>query len=229
MAIGKRLMLQLSSVTLLTVHDKDPNLGVKLLKICQRGTRFGQVKLFSAVKPNEKLGNVEFVEIPPFGTYNPRDQEVGQNKYSEFMVNKLHAFISTPFILTVQADGFIIRPNLWTSEFFQYDYIGAAWPLNHISPWLNPPHIKDHPNRVGNGGFSLRSKKILKVAAACPAPVTGPEDAYYCANNYKYFISQGIQYAPPSLADTFSKDDNGKVHGDCFGFHGNHTHINRYL
>ncbi len=222
-------MNALPSVTLLTVHDKDPNLGVKLLNICQREIKFGQAKLFSAVDPTENLGNIEFIKIPSFGAYNPRDQGLGQNGYSEFMVNELHKFITTPFILTVQADGFVIRPDLWKSEFFQYDYIGAAWPVNHISPWINPSKIGDHPNRVGNGGFSLRSNKILRLGAQCPTPVIGPEDAYYCTNNYKYFISQGIQYAPPSLADIFSKDDNGKVHGDCFGFHGNSNHINQFL
>ena len=38
---------------------------------------------------------------------------------------------------------------LWDPKFLNYDYIGALW-----------PHYKE--NQVGNGGFSLRSKKLLE-------------------------------------------------------------------
>ena len=65
----------------------------------------------------------------------------------------LKKYIDTDFCLIIQGDGFVIHPENWTDEFLKYDYIGA--------PWRNLAHYSFI--RVGNGGFSLRSKKLLKI------------------------------------------------------------------
>ena len=31
----------------------------------------------------------------------------------------------TDFVLTIQHDGFILNPDAWRDDFFDYDYIGA--------------------------------------------------------------------------------------------------------
>jgi len=62
--------------------------------------------------------------------------------------------------LLVQPDGFVINPDKWDNQFFEYDYIGAPWeqvPHSYLDPW-------GKPHRVGNGGFSFRSKKLLDVS-----------------------------------------------------------------
>ena len=79
--------------------------------------------------------------------------------YSEFCVYKLHGVVNGKFALIVQADGYVINPHSWTSEFLNYDYIGAPWPLTD-SAYIDP--FGNH-QRVGNGGFSLRSKKLLQT------------------------------------------------------------------
>ena len=75
-------------------------------------------------------------------------------------------------------------------------------------------------NRVGNGGFSLRSKKLLEASASIPIQCNGPEDVFICNDNYDYFIKNGIKYAPVEIADKFSKDYS-QCKNDTFGFHGN--------
>ena len=72
--------------------------------------------------------------------------------YCKFIVKDLVKHIDTDFVLICQHDGFILNPKAWTDDFYLYDYIGAPW-------WH-----QDH-KAVGNGGFSLRSKKLLQVGS----------------------------------------------------------------
>ncbi len=54
-------------------------------------------------------------------------------------------------LLIYQEDSFLFHNNI--KPFLKYDYIGAPWKLNRN---LNIDHIK---YGVGNGGFSLRTRK----------------------------------------------------------------------
>ena len=59
-------------------------------------------------------------------------------------------------ILIFQEDTLIFKNNI--DDFIEYDFIGAPFPSNS----------NDTPNRVGNGGFSLRSKsKMIEVITKC--------------------------------------------------------------
>jgi hypothetical protein len=114
-------------------------------------------------------------------------------------------------------------------EFLQYDYIGAPW-------WYN-----DECN-VGNGGFSLRSKKLQTILQNDPIIFeTDCEDHNICRTYGNYLKSKGVKFAPEDVASTFSieGDLHGKVsgrekyNGDTwngeFGFHGLHkTDISKW-
>jgi len=52
-------------------------------------------------------------------------------------------------ILIYQEDSIIFKNNI--NDFLHWDYIGAPWPR----------HQTDTPNGVGNGGFSLRTRKVM--------------------------------------------------------------------
>ena len=89
--------------------------------------------------------------------------------YNNFIL-KLKNYVKSPYVLVVQDDGHVLNPNIWTDEFLKYDYIGAPWPAS--KKWNKrwdrygknySKKIKYHSkfNRIGNGGFSLRSKKFL--------------------------------------------------------------------
>lgn len=67
-------------------------------------------------------------------------------------------YVDTDYCLIIHDDGFIVNPHLWTDDFLKYDYIGAPWYLgiNRGLTWLQDRH-----NLVGNGGFCIRSKKLM--------------------------------------------------------------------
>ena len=90
--------------------------------------------------------------------------------YSKFMIEQIHEHVTSDNFLVFQWDGFIINPHLWWDGFLEYDYIGAPWP----QPYRPAPGLK-----VGNGGFSLRSRSLSAAMGSLGASSTGvPEDVY---------------------------------------------------
>ena len=81
------------------------------------------------------------------------------DEYNEYILYHLYKHINTEYCLLIQDHAFIINPDSWTNTFLEYDYIGSPWPWSETA-FVTPfgEHI-----RVGNGGFSLRSKKLLEV------------------------------------------------------------------
>jgi len=75
------------------------------------------------------------------------------------LVENLHSRFKTPYVLTIQDDGFPLRPGL--EEFVgKWDYVGAPW-VHHATYYdLYPKKY-----RIGNGGFSLRSKRLCEIAS----------------------------------------------------------------
>lgn len=212
-------MIDLSQVTLVIVDPLKPDLAVKVLNACCKEIKFGASKLLTTTKPSVEC-NHQLLKIP----------KLDWDQYSYFMIRHLHEVVDTDFCLVVQADGFVINAIKWVNEFLNYDYIGAKWErdrlINHCDVIHN--HIRqrgaEHINVVGNGGFSLRSKKLIDLCATCPAEINEPEDVYICNNNRDYFESHGIKYAPEYIADMFSQDpllDKKST----FGFHGDKTII----
>lgn len=172
---------------------------------------------YSAQKAIEKsIENIDFGEvlfITDIEVFNPKYRSViipkivSKELYSQFMFNVLVDYIETDFCLVIQYDGYVINPNLWSDEFLKYDYIGAAW-------WYDN-------NNVGNGGFSLRSRKLLQTLSAFEPK--HPEDDAICRLYRKDLEILFIKFAPESLAEKFSYEPNGKYpefKNDTFGFHG---------
>jgi hypothetical protein len=142
--------------------------------------------------------------------------------YSKFMLHELHRFVTSEHCITIQYDSCIINPSLWTDEFLEYDYIGA--------PWLN-----QWANRVGNGGFSLRSKKFLDATKILPYAGNhyikefNSEDFYACVLQYQTMLQLDIKFPRIELAKRFStehpipecphKYDDLSTY-NSFGFHG---------
>jgi len=121
--------------------------------------------------------------------------------------------------LIIQYDGFAVNADAWTDEFLEYDYIGAVWSWHH--------KIYGTKNQVGNGGFSLRSRKLYDAILDFDL-VNKPqeqEDNMIC-RIYGDELEQkyGIKYAPNELADRFSIENNltSTWIGKSLGFHGTH-------
>lgn len=75
------------------------------------------------------------------------------------LVENLHSRFKTPYVLTIQGDGFPLRSGI--EEFVgKWDYIGAPW-VRHSTYW----DLYPRKYCVGNGGFSLRSKRLCEIAS----------------------------------------------------------------
>ncbi|MDM3853520.1 MAG: DUF5672 family protein [Aphanizomenon gracile PMC649.10] len=117
-------------------------------------------------------------------------------------------------------------------EFLNYDYIAA--------PWRNQSHLVNsqgetvdildlNKNRVGNGGFSLRSKKLLELSSQLDfdniKTSSLSEDLIICHYFYEWFKDQGIKFAPLEIATKFSfeqtiEEVENLSWKTTFGFHG---------
>jgi len=164
--------LTLPNVTLLAVTSVEIEQHQMSLKISSQNIEFGAVKLLSSSIPKKKYSDIEYVSVMPMDRYD-------QNR---FMVDDLHKYFETSHCLYVEADGFVVNADLWKEEFLEFDYVGAPWP-NKIQLNPNPnrvlnstfigspglpgpiPVLNMKENCVGSGGFSLRSRKLLKTIA----------------------------------------------------------------
>lgn len=94
----------------------------------------------------------------------------------------LHKRFQTKYVLVIQTDGILFRGGI--EKFLQYDYVGAPWPKDKMTVSKLP-----YPKfGVGNGGLSLRSKRICRLASlvyrllfwAFPYGWYFYEDLFYC-------------------------------------------------
>lgn len=163
-------------------------------------------------------------------------------EYNLFILYSLDQLIETEFALIVQNDGFVINGDNWKEEFFEYDYIGAPifdiYRKNSIGNWMNDltmeerkiflKNSKFYHNKEWiipqNGGFSLRSKKILGMPRklnlplqifapkyfnqqplAIRFPISIHNEDLFLTLLYRYaLMEQGIRFAPLDLACLFS-------------------------
>ncbi len=171
------------------------------------------MKSLEEVKPDKVIffTNLKF-ESSSFEVVNIGKVK-SKNHYSEFMMKRLYKYITTQYVLIIQNDGYVLSGKCWDVGFRRYDYIGAKW--------LFP----DKKRNVGNGGFSLRTKKLLDILGKDNfIQVTEAEDDAICRLYGPYMEQKyGIRFAPERIADKFSFELNEATQ-PTFGFHGHFHH-----
>lgn len=135
----------------------------------------------------------------------------GIAEYANIMLKGVGEHVNTGHALYVQWDGIANNRTQWTDDFLKYDYIGATW------PW--EPEGKN----VGNGGFSLRSKKLLDACNDSSITLTAQtaiaEDSIIGSQKRTYLEQRyGVQFAPTQMARQFSFELG--EYTPSFGFHG---------
>lgn len=191
-------MLNLPNVTLLCVETRDPELAHWAIDKCLRGTRFAKVVLITNIDlvKNKRL-DIDYIQAPPI---------CSTKDYSDLLLTGIDRYVLGSHVLVMQWDSFITHPNLWRNEFLDYDYIGPVWPHHPETP-------------VGNGGFSLRSVKLLQAIKRPGFTKRHPEDYCICADNKEFLEKEcGIQFATAEIAEQFAIE-RSEWH-DAFGFHG---------
>lgn len=196
-------MLKLDTVTLCGVDTRTPDLTLQALQHCMREIRFGAVVLFANHTPAlAEAATALGVTLVDPGLIRSVDD------YSAFMLRGIGAHLATAHFLVTQWDGFVLHPRAWRDEFLEYDYIGALW------------RDRSGDLAVGNGGFSLRSLRLVRALSSPQIKLSHPEDLCICEVNRAYLErEQGIRFAPARLAAAFSYE---QVRSDqpTFGFHG---------
>ena len=188
-----------SGVTLCAVTSVAREATVAALRHSQGQIQFDRALLLSDVCPSGLTGTgIEWRQIEPLGS---------RSEYSRFMLHQLAGHIETPHVLIVQWDGFVRDGRRWQDAFLEYDYIGAAW-----------PQFSDGAV-VGNGGFSLRSKRLLDATRALPAG-SEPEDLAICrTHRHMLEVMYDLRFAGLEIARQFSYEREVST-GSAFGFHG---------
>jgi hypothetical protein len=207
------IKLNLKDVTLICIDDMLPDKASKIMEgVCER-INFGEVKLLSS-----KEGGFVTDKIKSF---------INIKSYNIFVIKEIYKYINTDFCMIIQRDGYPLNYEMWTNQFLKYDYIGAPW------TWAPPEHQRGVCRLgkcVGNGGFSIRSSKLLQEIASYDYDAKYPEefggqlmqeDIFTCQWADDRLKSKGITYAPVELAHYFSVEN--QKYESQFGFHGGET------
>jgi hypothetical protein len=209
--------MKLNNVTIAAVAGTKAIETLKAIKYSMKELEFDRAIL---ITPDNLYDDQ--VEIIKCDTLN-------YEQYNHFIVYRLHEYINTTHCLLVQNDGYVINPDRWQDSWMQYDYIGALWhlPQDNFSFRDSEGNIQ----RVGNGGFTLRSKNLLCVANDLNLEWKSyygfyHEDGFICCHNRKAYELAGCKFAPIEVAAEFSHEtivaeNYGKI---PFGFHGKNNY-----
>lgn len=203
LTLDPRPRIHLPDVTLVCIDTRTPAQSLYALRRSLTQVDFGLAVLIST-QPTQDLhrqaaeAGIEWRTISPL-------RNIGE--YSRFILHELVHHVDTSHALVVQWDGFVTHPHLWTNAFLEYDYIG--------SPWFEAGKI----HSVGNGGFSLRSRRLLRASADLPYDGHSPEDWVICISQRAHLEgAHQLHIAPIELARRFGVEQG--PHVEAFGFHG---------
>jgi hypothetical protein len=187
-----------SHVSLVLIDTEAYVLANNAIQQCMCNFDFDEVIIFT-----------DRVELwPQFTTHRiPRITAI--DDYNNLILRTVPPLIKTSFFIVAQYDGFILRRESFKPAFYDYDYIGAMWPEYPIF-------------RVGNGGFSWRSRKLALAAAEIAdfRIPNEPEDIFIGRTIRIALESRyGCCFADDATATNFSTEQ-VLTNPESFGFHG---------
>lgn len=221
LSFGRRLQtkcLDLSRVTLVSATNIDPRRNLRALEVSQVGIQFAEVVLITRLSPLREVKGMRVEVI--------QDLPVGYDEFSRFMLFELYKHIRTEFALFVHHRAHVVRPQSWTDEFLKYDYVGA--------PWVPQTHFTNEglEVRVGNGGFSLRSQRLMRAPSQLNLSFTDNgtgffhEDGQLCVYHRHELETHGVRFAPVDVAAQFSTEQPvPETVEKPFGFHNNRSAV----
>jgi hypothetical protein len=191
--------LHLKDVTVCAADCIHADLAARALEICLDKVSFADAVLFS---DQPVPGRFRSERIEPLRS---------SDDYSRFCLHDLVRRTNSKFVLVAQWDGYVVDPTAWRRDFARYDYLGAPGFLNREDqqgPWT-----------ILNGGFSLRSRRLLEATAALPFVPGVGEDVHICRTFRQSLERDGIRFPPQEIASRFAYQQR-VPDGPTFGFHG---------
>ena len=210
-----KIIADLKDVDLIIIDCLDVGRAEKVIEKTLEQCSFKSIKLLTHLPSNSQYA----VKIKPI---------LSIFEYSIFCLKELYKHVEGSHCLIIQHDGYVLDARKWNPELLKYDYVGA--PVN----WGSAIH---GGARVGNGGFSIRSKRLLEflskqeldVVVNEVDPYWFCEDYHICVSTRDEIIKAGFGFAPINLAYEFSVDHNLEMKevekriGNTFGFHGSYV------
>jgi len=191
----------LADVTLACVDTVNHALALRALAASAQRIAFGRVVFLTHGLPEDAAPapGIDVVDIEPLRS---------RDEYSHFVLKRLVEHVHTRHVLLVQWDGYVVNADAWESAFGDVDYLGARW------FW----HTDGHD--VGNGGFSLRSHRLLDALQDPRIELVEAEDTTI-GRTFRTLLERehGIRFGSPALADRFAFEAAYPI-GKPFGFHG---------
>lgn len=192
------LRLSLPQVTLCAVTSVNVAATMRALEASAAQVDFAQILLLTDAAVCPVHPAIRVVPIAPLRS---------SAAYSNFLLTRLVDHVDTSHCMIAQWDGHLLDARRWDPAFLNYDYIGASWPQF------------DDGHDVGNGGFSLRSRRLMDLCRAPQFVPVHPEDVAIARTNRLWLDAQGIRFAPRDLADAFAAERAGEL-ATSFGYHG---------
>jgi tetratricopeptide (TPR) repeat protein len=194
-------MQTLEGVTLACVDTANHALALRALDVSRRDLRFARTLFLTDAIPAD-------VAVPAGIDVQPIARLASRDDYSQFVLKSLLSHVATRHVLLIQWDGYVVNPGAFEPAFLACDYIGAKW------FWF------DDGMRVGNGGFSLRSRKLLLALQDPRITLVEAEDITIGRACRPLLAREyGIRYADDAMADRFAFEAAYPA-GMPFGFHG---------
>lgn len=198
------------SVTIVCISDIEISKSAAALSISIKKTKAKRAIVFTSriKKWRESINlyikdqsgiELKFIEVDPIDSLQ---------SYSTLVEHNIGPKLHTSHCLIIQHDGFVLNANAWRDYMLTYDYVGAPF-LPRIK---DKNYSRDEEGRfwsIGNGGFSLRSKRLLLAAYHYQLSdnfqyTNGHEDGFFCVL-HRYFLEQnGFVWADTVEAQCFS-------------------------
>lgn len=226
-------MIELKNITLIAIDGRGDDFNtIKALKYSSNNIKFENIKYINSGEKQIKFG--ETVKI----------DKLNWNDYNKFCLVELINHVDTDHILLIQNDGFVVNPDRWTDNFLKYDYLGAPWPMQNLQVNLPRwPIVLTQFNKnktvyqIGNGGFTLRTKKLLQETKKLYEPnLYGiPEDILISIYFREKMEIENLKFCSDidfaSLFSCEATNINGKKYSsnNSFGFHCKDTHRDKIL
>lgn len=190
--------VHLPQVTLCAVSSVNVSATMRALAFSLTQIDVAACKIFTDSPIQSDHPGITIVPIAPI---------TSSQAYSHFILTQLVDHVEASHCLVAQWDGHVLDASRWQPDFLNYDYVGASW-----------PQFTDGHD-VGNGGFSLRSRRLMELCRNHAFQASHPEDVAIGRVNRAYLESRGMRFAPRALADQFAAERAGNVSAS-FGYHG---------
>lgn len=193
-------MLDLKNITLVALTSVRIEATIKSLIYSSKDINFGKIKLLSDVEP---------IELPDKIIYENTKKSSNIDEWNYNIIYNLPNHIDTEYALLIHDNGFVVNSKSWKDEFFDYDYIGAPWPLPNDN--FSYRDIFGNIIRVGNS-VSLRSKKLLDIPNKLSLEWKQfhgftNEDGFICVNYRHKYLEEGCKFADIEIAKYFSHEN----------------------